>query len=117
MPLTDLRVLIVEDQPILALDLAIAFQEQGAKPLCAVSEAHALSAVRSGQVDAAVLDLSLWNDVAADGIAEILSEHGVPFVVFSAYSRKLPAAIAHVRKPGSPTLVIEALANHFRTSS
>lgn len=79
------RILILEDDPLLALDLEDFFTEVGAKvigPLSSVEQA--LEAVSSG-IDGAVLDLNL-RGVYSYPVIEILAKAGTPLVVCSGYA-------------------------------
>ncbi|QRY70644.1 response regulator (plasmid) [Ensifer sp. PDNC004] len=79
------RILILEDDPLLALDLEDFFTELGAKVIGPVSSVEqALQAVSSG-IDGAVLDLNL-RGVYSYPVIEILVKAGTPFVVCSGYA-------------------------------
>ncbi|MBD9650303.1 response regulator [Ensifer sp. ENS09] len=79
------RILILEDDPLLALDLEDFFTELGAKVIGPVSSVEqALQAVSSG-IDGAVLDLNL-RGVYSYPVIEILVKAGTPLVVCSGYA-------------------------------
>lgn len=79
------RILILEDDPLLALDLEDFFTELGAKVIGPVSSVEqALQAVSSG-IDGAVLDLNL-RGVYSYPVIEILAKAGKPLVVCSGYA-------------------------------
>lgn len=79
------RILILEDDPLLALDLEDFFTELGAKVIGPVpSVEQALQAVSSG-IDGAVLDLNL-RGVYSYPVIEILAKAGTPHVVCSGYA-------------------------------
>ncbi|WLR95455.1 response regulator [Shinella zoogloeoides] len=79
------RILILEDDPLLALDLEDFFTEVGAKVIGPVSSVEqALEAVSSG-IDGAVLDLNL-RGVYSYPVIEILAKAGTPLVVCSGYA-------------------------------
>jgi len=78
------RILIVEDEFIIAEDLARYFAQLGAQvvgPAGSLSEAFRLS----NGVDAAVLDINLQGETVFP-LAEALLERNVPFVFFTAYA-------------------------------
>src|SRR3712207_4398339 len=86
------RVLVVEDEAIIATDLADTFESAGADvvgPAASVREALALLADQ--QVDGALLDFNL-----ADGevtpVLELLLARGVPIVMYT--GRGLPPEIS-----------------------
>lgn len=78
-----LRILIVEDQPIIAMALADAVEEMGG---VAVGPAgtlrEALDLASTGVFDAALLDVWL-NGTSAYSVGDILSHRSIPFVVVS----------------------------------
>lgn len=79
------RILILEDDPLLALDLEDFFTEVGAKVIGPVSSVEqALQAVSCG-IDGAVLDLNL-RGVYSYPVIEILAKAGTPLVVCSGYA-------------------------------
>lgn len=79
------RILILEDDPLLALDLEDFFTELGAKVIGPVSNVEqALEAVATG-VDGAVLDLNL-RGVYSYPVIEALAKAGTPLVVCSGYA-------------------------------
>jgi len=90
------RILIVEDEYLIAHELAEALEEAGFALLgiCAsVPAALARIAAEDG-CDAAVLDASL-REVSSVPVAEALSARGIPFVVVSGFSAdQLPPALA-----------------------
>lgn len=73
------KVLIVDDEPLIAMMLSDWMTEQGVEPVGpAHSVAQALSLLEAGPVDAAVLDVSL-GDGNSYAIADALSQKGIPF--------------------------------------
>jgi len=84
-PLEGRRILVVEDEYIIALDLEGMLRDLGCEVLGPVaSVAHALALLGREQPDAATLDLNLLDGLAAP-VAELLAGMGVPFVAVSAY--------------------------------
>jgi DNA-binding response OmpR family regulator len=83
------RVLIVEDEPVIALDYATQLVQAGAKVVatCATVQG-AVDCLREKPIDVAVIDF-----VLADGNSErlqaALKRQHIPFVVVSAYPRAL----------------------------
>ena len=78
--LSGLRVLVVEDQPIIALNIAEAITRAGGSvvgPAYGVS--RALSLISSTKIDVAVLDYRLETETALP-IAEVLLAAGMPFL-------------------------------------
>jgi DNA-binding response OmpR family regulator len=83
------RVLIAEDEPVIAMDHAALLTEAGAEVIvtCA-TVSGAIDCIRDQPIDAAVVDY-----VLADGNSEplqaALKRKHIPFVVVSAYPRPL----------------------------
>lgn len=81
------RVLVVEDDPLIAMDLADLLAASGAEivgPAPTVSAA--LAALGAGRPDAAVLDVNLRGERSTP-VARELRDAGVPFVLASGYAR------------------------------
>lgn len=99
-------VLVVEDEILIALDLAATLEEAGYRVLGpAPTVAMALSLLGQQRPDAAVLDMSL-RDGMVTPVAWLLRRMEVPFVVASAYGRSaLPddEALAGAPSLGKPT--------------
>ncbi len=120
--LTNRRVLIVEDEVLIALLVADALLDAGAivlGPAGTVSEALALleSAVEDGGLDAAVLDLNLAGE-GVSPVADRLVALGVPLVVATGYgddaSVAIHTAVSVVRKPFEPDDLIAAIGTLVR---
>jgi PAS domain S-box-containing protein len=79
------RVLLVEDEALVAMMIQETLGEFGFQVIGPVSTAsEALAAVRGGHFDAAVLDINL-GDGPVYTVAEILGHRGVPFVFVTGY--------------------------------
>lgn len=102
--LKGLRVLIVEDELIIAMDLQCILEEHGCEVLATVSSVgKALDALATLQPDVVSLDLNL-NGEPSLPVAEKLRTQGVPFVVTSGYANLVDhspefSGIPLVRKP------------------
>ncbi len=79
------RVLLVEDEALVAIMIQDALAEFGFQVIGPVATAsQALAAVRESGCDAAVLDINL-GDGLVYAVAEILTERGVPFAFVTGY--------------------------------
>ena len=79
------RVLIIEDEMLVAMELKSVLQKHGYNVLGpAETVERAISLIDEGQPEAAVLDLNL-NGRSALPVAAVLNERGVPFVVVSGH--------------------------------
>ena len=95
------RVLLVEDDYFIAVDLKSGFEEGGAQvlgPVASVGEALALIAGTT-EIDAAVLDINLQDELVYP-VADALHARGVPFLFATGYGTKI------LKPPysGTPTL-------------
>lgn len=108
------RVLVVEDEPFIALALEEMVVELGCTLAGSVAQiADALVLIEAGSVDAAVLDVNLGLE-KVDPVADALAALGCPFVFTTGYGRVgVPSAHsdrAVVEKPFSRDDVAAALA-------
>ena len=103
-------VLIVEDEPLIALDIATAFERAGAATVAARTLADARRLVEREGLSAAVVDLGLA-DGDTDEICERLTARDVPFVLHSGYSHMADACRSGIviPKPASPDTLIDAV--------
>ena len=98
MSIRGIAVLVVEDEAIIAQDLSAAVNDAGGLvvgPFSRVSDA--LSALERGDVDAAVLDISL-RDGDVQPVADALSAQEVPFVLFTGGSVR-PSLLGDLKAP------------------
>ena len=79
--MTATRILIVEDEPLIAMMLED-FIEMVGKAVAGTADnvASALAVIGEGIVDAAILDLNLRGGEKSTPVAAALSERGIPFV-------------------------------------
>jgi DNA-binding response OmpR family regulator len=101
--LAGLRILIVEDDPIIALDVAETLTDAGA---IVIGPAHtvtqALKLVDGGRLDAAVLDYRLEREVSSP-IADWLGRICVPYLFHTSSRAEPQAAYPHVPIIDKPT--------------
>ena len=109
----DTRVLIVEDEPMIAFALEDLLIDAGFKVVdIALRLDKALALIGSAVFDVAIVDANLAG-VSASPAASALRARGIPFIVLSGYSiEQLPDAFlgAHfMHKPCRPAQLIQAL--------
>jgi DNA-binding response OmpR family regulator len=87
--LSNIRVLVVEDEPLIAMGLADQLREAGARVLgpCATAS-QAIDVFQANNVDVAVIDFVLA-DQNSEGLQTALENKGIPFVVLTGYPRVL----------------------------
>jgi len=112
------RILIVEDETLLAMDLACMLEELGfevAGHAANVERAKALAEATA--CDAAVLDLNLSGE-SAESVADILVGRGIPVVFATGYgNRNLNprfSTVPVVEKPYTEKMLEKALADVLR---
>lgn len=115
-------ILIVEDEPLVAFDLADRIEDEGgivAGPVPTVAEG--LSLADANAPAAAILDANL-EDCDVTQLALALIERGTPFVIYTGTG--LPDALARIHpdlpvimKPAQTRLVVEALDRRIGVAS
>lgn len=81
-PLAGRRVLIVEDEVLIALDIESALEDRGAEvtgPVTRLADGLAAATDENSVFDCAVLDINLQGEEVFP-IAEVLERRGVPFL-------------------------------------
>ena len=101
-PLAGLRIMIAEDEFLIAVDLQEMFQDAGAEVIGPYATfAVALDAAARKTISAAVLDVRLGRDTTEE-VAVMLQKRGIPFLFCS--GQALPDHIA-TRLPAAATLI------------
>lgn len=108
------RILVVEDEFIIAMQLQSVFEEEGAHVLGPYSTlAEALEHAASDDITVASLDVNLGQDTAT-AVATVLNRRQVPFMFYSvATDDPALASWRHVRlikKPAAASELIDAVA-------
>lgn len=99
-----LRVLVVEDEAFIAMDLEQMLQELGCEIIGTASTVDgALAQVRRGGIDGALLDSNL-HGASVLPVAEALTEADVPFILLTGYSRRDsdPPLLREARRVSKP---------------
>ncbi len=73
--------LILEDEPFIAMDLQLAFEDAGCTAQTAISCEEAFEVVDAGPISGAVLDVNLGRGETCEAIAVELSRRAIPFVL------------------------------------
>lgn len=107
------RILIVEDEPIIALNLEDVLIDAGFQIAGVVEKlGKALAIIENGACDAAIVDGNLAG-VNTSPVTIALAARGLPFIVMSGYSREqiqdLFSGAPFLQKPCRPELLIETL--------
>ncbi|MGB0430359.1 MAG: LytR/AlgR family response regulator transcription factor [Bacteroidia bacterium] len=82
----NLKVLIVEDNSLIAFELSNNIEKMGHQVVDTVSTATAAEAIVNGQeVDLALLDINIKGDRDGIAVAKIMEELGIPFIYLTSY--------------------------------
>lgn len=101
----DLRVLIVEDQALLAMELELVLAESGCDVVgCAMDRAGALAVAERERPDLALVDINLLDGMTGPDIARrLVKEYGSAVVFLTANPEQIPddyaGALGAVSKP------------------
>lgn len=114
-PTRSLRVLVVEDEFLIAAEMAAILEEAGhhvVGPAGSVSAGQALLA-KTGDLDAAVIDANLRGETSAP-LAAIMRERKIPFCVCTGYRvsdlKSLFGDVMTLHKPIDPPGLLRAVA-------
>jgi PAS domain S-box-containing protein len=97
------RVLVIEDEPLVALELVSILEEAGAEIIGPAATAEAaIDTIRATRPDAALLDGNLQGS-SVEAVAETLTSLELPFLFVSGYGREhLPEGFRHIAVIGKP---------------
>jgi DNA-binding response OmpR family regulator len=107
------KIIIIEDEPVIALDLEDVLTSEGFEVVGVATRLDkALAMIAHIIFDVAILDANLAG-VSSDPVATALTARQLPFVVLSGYSLKQKQAMfpgAHfIQKPCKPALLVATL--------
>lgn len=117
-PLVGCSILVVEDEPLIALDVAQGLEAAGARVLTARRLSDALMMAEDPALSAAVLDHDL-NEGDSSAVCNRLKERNVPFVLYSGFS-KIDGACSEgelVYKPVHPQVLVVTVARLLKRRS
>lgn len=117
--LTGKRVLVVEDEQMIAENVAFELAAEGAEVIGPVETVNAaLDAIASTNLDGVTLDIKLRGEMAFP-VADVLTARDIPFVFLTGYD-VVPARYANVnclQKPVTPQVICRALEAAFAAHS
>ena len=107
------RVLVVEDESLLAETLCDLLQDAGCEPVGpAATVAAALRLIELGGIDVALLDIRLRQETSFP-IAHVLRQRGIPWLFLTSYAQhQLPDDLSDalvIEKPFSPSALVETV--------
>lgn len=101
-------VLVLEDEPFIAMDLGFAFEDVSVRALIAATCAEARQYLADEQIDAALLDVNLGAGATCEPIAAELEERGLPFIL---HTGDLDRVGEFLRRIDAPVISKPACAN------
>jgi CheY-like chemotaxis protein len=113
-PLLGRSVLIVEDEPLIALELHDALQSAGASILAATTIEEALELIAYAQICAAIVDVNLGGQDCSS-VCDALAKRSIPFIFYTGYAEapslsQWPSAPA-VGKPAEGRTLVDAISH------
>jgi DNA-binding response OmpR family regulator len=105
--LADCSILICEDEPLIALGIANAFSETGARVVAVKSLARAFAAIEKDAPSAVILDHAL-SDGESSRLCAYLKERNIPYILHSGYPNHDDGAVS-VPKPAAPQMLVSAV--------
>jgi ActR/RegA family two-component response regulator len=113
-PLAGRTILIVEDEPIVMLDVERVLRGAGARVVLAGQVESGLFVTEHPDLSAAVVDLHLGRDGNGVAVGRRLRQLRVPFVIYTGYPSVLITSqwpdVPVLRKPADAGLLVEVLA-------
>lgn len=106
-------ILIVEDEPMIGIELLTIVSERGGKAIGPFGSVEAAqSAIANTHIDGAIVDLDLNGEMSFD-VANLLQDARIPFVIYTGIDcRLLPERhrrVAYLQKPSTGTDVVDQL--------
>jgi DNA-binding response OmpR family regulator len=110
-PFAGRSILVVEDEPLIALELQLALEEMGASVQKAAALPAALTLAESTTFSAAIVDFQLGRQRCED-LCTALTQRGVPFMFYTGGTEHglVNSAAPVVTKPASMKAVMAVLA-------
>ena len=108
-------ILVVEDQPLIALDITQALEAAGAAVTTTNTLKHALILVEHDGLCGAILDHAL-GDGDSSLLCARLTERGIPFLIYSGHATVAGACqnALHIAKPAAEGALVAALEGLIR---
>src|SRR5437879_4807346 len=115
-PLSGRSILVVEDEPLISLEMAAVFEAAEASVLPARTVAEATGFLGHAGITGAVLDFGLGGD-SVTTLCGYLRERGIPFMFYTGHDHvqgRYPEAVV-VQKPASGRDLLVAMAGLMRS--
>ena len=108
-------ILIVEDEPLIVMDITQAFEATGAALTTTNTLKHALILVEHDGLSGAILDHAL-RDGDSSPLCARLKERGIPFMIYSGFTTREGACkgALHISKPAAEGALVAAMEGLIR---
>lgn len=108
-------ILVVEDEPLIVMDITLAFEHTGVEMTTTNTLRHALLLVEHDGLAAAILDHAL-PDGDSSLLCARLKERNIPFMIYSGFARVEGACqgALHISKPATGAVLVAALEGLIR---
>jgi DNA-binding response OmpR family regulator len=108
-------ILIVEDEPLIVMDITQAFEPTGAALTTTNTLRHAMILAEHDGLSGAILDHSL-GDGDSSLLCARLKERGIPFMIYSGHSHVEGPCMGalHISKPASDGALVSAMEGLIR---
>ena len=112
-------ILIVEDEPLVALDVHAVLSAAGASVISATSAAEAIELIAYAEIAAAIIDVHLGGEDAAE-VCRKLEDRGIPFVFYTGRAdvtflgARWPDVVV-LKKPATAELIVTTLTALLRS--
>jgi len=93
------RILILEDEPLIAMDLQLAFEDAGADAVVTVCCEDALEAIGHTDFEGAVLDVNLGKGETCEPVALELRRRDIPFLLHTGDLDRAGEALRDLEAP------------------
>jgi DNA-binding response OmpR family regulator len=115
LPLSGHSILVVEDEPLIALDLRQTLEKAGAYVFAATHLSQALPLAWHPDLSAALVDYRLGDEDSA-ALCSSLEQRGVPFIFYSGYDdmKQLWPHAVRLPKPASGACLVDAVCGALR---
>jgi len=103
-------ILVVEDEPLIVMDITQAFEGTGAELTTTNTLRHALILVEHDGLSGAILDHALGDGDSSQLYAR-LKQRGIPFMIYSGFDTDggVCEGALHVRKPAAPGQLVAVM--------
>src|SRR6185437_3143104 len=112
-------ILVVEDEPLIVMDISLAFEHTGAQLTTTNTLRHAMIIVEHDGLAGAILDHAL-PDGDSSFLYARLKERGIPFIIYSGF-RKVELEgpyqdVPLLAKPANPTILVGMMQDLLQSS-